>query len=309
MKRVSVILVAAASTVILSAASWRIDRPLSPRELHLRAEVARLRAHFDSVDTELRTRDVSQLSVGQRASRTRLIAWLREYRDAGRFPQNDRFADLTIPFFRDSRGTLCAMAYLVDRSGREDIVDRIAKARNNAYIGELTDDRDLVAWLDESGLSVAEAARIQPGYDGGGCCWIGPGPDPVVSNRDRVSTSYALASMGLGGSSLGTIGFNAFSPSRSSGALGVVAGVATLIAGASYLDEGPGNQKVAIANTAVGSIAALAGLRTLFAMRSARVSAPPESSKRKMVSNATIAPDMIVSPGATMVGFRGHARF
>jgi hypothetical protein len=308
MKRVSVILVAAGSTVLLSAASWRIDRPLSPRALHLRAEVARLRAHFDSVDTELRTRDVSHLSVEQRANRTRLIAWLREYRDAGSFPQNDRFPDLTLPFFRDSRGTLCAMAYLVDRSGRGDIVDRIAKARNNAYIGELTDDRDLVAWLDESGLSVAEAARIQPGYDGGGgCCMIGP--DPVVSNRDRVSSGYAVASLGLGGSSLGTIGFNAFSPSRTSGALGIISGVATLLAGTAFLDEGPGNRKVAIANTAVGSIAALAGVRTLFAQRTARVSAPPESAKRKMVSDATIAPDMIVTPSATMLGFRVHARF
>ena len=305
MKRVSVILVAAASTVLLSAASWRIDRPPGPRALHLRAEVARLRAHFDSVDTELRTRDVSHLSAEQRANRTRLIGWLREYRDAGRFPQNDRFPDQTIPFFRDSRGTLCAMAYLVDRSGGRDIVDRIANARNNAYIGELTDDRDLVTWLDKSGLSVAEAARIQPAYDGGPCCVIGPNP----VDRDRVSTGYALASMGLGGSSLGTIGFNAFSPSRTSGALGLVAGVATLIAGASYLDDGPGNPKVAIANTAVGSIAALAGVRTLFAKRGARVSAPPESAKRKMVSEATIAPDMIVTPGATALGFRVHARF
>jgi hypothetical protein len=306
MKRVSVILVAAASTVLLSAASWRIDRPLSQRALHLRAEVARLRAHFDSVDTELRTRDVSHLSVEQRANRARLIGWLREYRNAGRFPQNDQFPGRTIPFFRDSRGTLCAMAYLVDRSGRGDIVDRIARARNNAYIGELTDDRNLVAWIDESGLSVAEAARIQPQYDGPNpCCTIGPNP----VDRDRVSTGYALASMGLGGSSLGTIGFNVFSPSNTSGALGLVAGVATLIAGASYLDDGPGNQKVAIANTAVGSIAALAGVRTLFAKRGARVAAPPESAKRKMVSDATIAPDMIVSPNATMVGFRVHARF
>jgi hypothetical protein len=308
MKRVSVILVAAASTVLLSAASWRIDRPLSPRALHLRAEVARLRAHFDSVDTELRARDVSHLSVEQRASRTRLIGWLREYRNAGRFPQNDRFADRTIPFFRDSRGTLCAMAYLVDRSGRGDIVDRIATIRNNAYIGELTDDRDLVAWLDESGLTVTEAARIQPGYDGSVCCPLGP-DHPVVSDRNRLSTDYALASMGLGGTSLGTIGFNAFSPSRTSGALGLVAGVATLIAGASYLDDGPGNQKVAIANTAVGSIAALTGVRTLFARRSARAAAPAESAKRKVVSDATIAPDMIVTPGATMLGFRVHAQF
>ena len=63
MKRVSVILVATASTLFLSAAGRRIDPPLSTRDSHLRAEVARLRAHFDSVDTELRTRDVSHLET------------------------------------------------------------------------------------------------------------------------------------------------------------------------------------------------------------------------------------------------------
>jgi hypothetical protein len=306
MKRVSVILVAGVSTLVLSAASWGVNRPLSPRASRLRAEVARLRAHFDSVDTELRSRDVSHLSVEQRAVRAKLIVWLNEYRNAGRFPQNDKFADQTVPFFRDSRGTLCAMAYLVDRSGRGDLVDKIAKARNNAYIPELTDDRELVTWLDASGLTVGEAARIQPGYDGGGCCMIG---NPVAPEQNRVSTDYALVSMGLGGSSLGTIGVNLFSPSRASGGFGLVAGAAAIIAGATGLDDGPGNRKVAIANTVVGSVAALTGLHTLFAMRRAHAAAPTETAKRKMVTEATIAPDMIVTPRATMLGFRVNARF
>jgi hypothetical protein len=306
MKRVSVILVAGASMLVLSAASWRIDAP-SPRVLHLRAEVARLRAHFDSVDTELQMRDVSHLSAEQRASRTQLIAWLREYRNAGRFPLNDRFQDRRIPFFRDSRGTLCAMAYLVDRSGRGDIVDHIAKTRNNAYIRQLTDDKALVAWLDASGLSVSEAARIQPGYDGNPCCTIGDGH--IVAERDRVSTNYALLSIGLGGSSLGTIGFNAFGPSRTSGGFGLMAGVATIIAGAANLDADPATRRVAIANTAVGTVAAAVGLRTIFAMRSARSKEPAETSKRNIVSNASIAPDVIVTPNATMLGLRVHARF
>jgi hypothetical protein len=300
MKRVSVILVAGASMLVLSAASWRIDAA-SPRALHLRAEVARLRVHFDSVDTELRMRDVSHLSAAQRASRTKLIAWLREYRNAGRFPLNDRFQNRRIPFFRDSRGTLCAMAYLVDRSGRGDIVDHIAKTRNNAYIGQLTDDKALVVWLDASGLSVSEAARIQPAYDGNPCC--------IVAERDRVSTNYAMLSIGLGGSSLGTIGFNAFGPSRTSGGLGLVAGVATIIAGAANLDANPASRRVAIANTAVGTVAAAVGLRTLFAMRSARSQEPAETSRRTIVSNASIAPDVIVTPNATMLGLRVHARF
>src|SRR4051812_6564132 len=137
-----------------------------PEPLARRLEVARLRAHFDSVDAELREAGGLQLSGGQRTGRTTLVGWLREYRDAGQFPRNDRFPQHATPFFRDTRGTLCAMAYLIERSGRPDLVDRIALTRNNAYIAELADDPDLRVWLDSVGLSVAEASRIQPSYGG-----------------------------------------------------------------------------------------------------------------------------------------------
>lgn len=301
MKRVSVILVATASTLLLSAAGRRTDTPSNPRDSHLRAEIARLRAHFDSVDTELRTLDVSHLSTQQRANRTKLVQWLREYRDAGRFPINDRFADRTVPFFRDSQGTLCAMAYLVDRSGHGDIVDRIARTRNNAYIPELTDDRDLASWLDASGLSVSEAARIQPAYNF---------PPPiVVSDPNRVSSNYALLSMGLGGSSLGTLGFNLFSPSRTSGAAGFAAGLATIIAGAAHIKDGGGDETVAKVDVAVGSVAFIGALRALFTTRNAGIRAPAETSRREVVSNAMLAPDVIYSPSGTRLGFSVKARF
>src|SRR5205814_71437 len=215
MKRLSVILAGSVIALALTGATTLRRPSLDARQLHVRAEQLRLRAHFDSVDGELRAVDVSGLSVQQRALRVKLIAWLRDYRNAGNFPENDRFADRAMPFFRDSHGTLCAMAYLVDRSGRGDIVDHIAKTRNNAFIHELVDDPELVRWIAASGVSVDEAARIQPSY----------GPPPViVENGDRVSPNYALLSMGLGGTSLGSIGVNLFSPSRLSNAIGFIAG-------------------------------------------------------------------------------------
>ena len=302
MKRVSVIVVAAASTLVLSAAAWRSERPLTAHEAHVRSEIVRLQAHFDSVDRELRARDVSHLSAAQRASRTRLIGWLKEYRNAARFPLNDKFLKESVPFFRDTKGTLCAMAYLVDRSGRGDIVDHIAKTRNNAYIRELTDDRNLVSWLEESGLSAAEAARIQPQYGGNPCCVIGD-PDP----DKQVSSDYALLSVGLGGSSLGTLGFNLFSPSRVSGAAGLMAGVAAIIAGTAHWDD-YGDRKVARANAAIGSVAVLASLRGLFHSPGLRT-VPTQASKQKLVSDTQIAPDLILSPGETRVGVRMRARF
>jgi hypothetical protein len=53
-------------------------------------EVVRLRAHFDSVDGELRRAEVAHLTPAQQEARAALIAWLREYRNAGSFPVNDR---------------------------------------------------------------------------------------------------------------------------------------------------------------------------------------------------------------------------
>ena len=143
------------ATVVLAVAS---PEP-SPRRL----EVARLQAHFDSVDAELRHAGGPRLTSSQRVARATLIGWLQEYRNAGEFPRNERFAS-PMPIFRDDHGALCAMAYLIDQSGRGDLVDRIAMTRNSAFIAELADDPALRAWLDSVGLSVNEAARIQPTY-------------------------------------------------------------------------------------------------------------------------------------------------
>ena len=302
MKRISVILVGSAATLLLSGAARYGPRPVDSRELHRRAEAVRLRAHFDSVDQELRARDISRLSVEQRAMRTKLISWLRDYRNAGTFPENDRFTDRALPFFRDSRGTLCAMAYLVDRSGRTDIVDHIAKTRNNAFIRELADDPALVAWLETSGLSVDEAARIQPQY-GGFPVYV------TVPDTKRVSANYALLSMGLGGTSLGSLGFNLLMPSRTSGGVGLTAGLATIIAGVAHLDESGGNKKVAVTNTTLGSLTAIAALHALFAARAGHQATATSEPGRTFVSDATVSPDLSVLGNGPRMGVILHARF
>ena len=142
----------------------RAVTPIDSESLARRLEMARLRAHFDTVDAEMRHAQALQFTSTQRRSRAILLGWLREYRDAGEFPRNDRFPEVAMPFFRDGNGALCAMAYLIERSGRRDLVDRIASTRNNAFIAELANDAELLAWLDSFGLSVTEAARIQPTY-------------------------------------------------------------------------------------------------------------------------------------------------
>jgi hypothetical protein len=129
------------------------------------AEVARLRAHFDSVQRELLDRDVSSLTPEQRARRLRHLRALDVYRERGVFPHNHDFPGRRAPYFVDAGGTPSAIAYLVAASGRRDIVERIAAERNHATIAQLANDAPFRAWLDSSGFTLVEAARIQPTYE------------------------------------------------------------------------------------------------------------------------------------------------
>jgi hypothetical protein len=216
---------------------------------HVALEQVRLRAHFDSVLVELGARDVVHLTAKQRDARSELITLLAEYRDEGRFPLNDRYADRLTPIFRDARGVTCAMAYLIERSGRADIVDRVERTKNLAYIDELAADRDLVAWLDSTGLSVDEAARVQPTYP--------PNPDEIVDK------SYARWSVYLNGASIATLTWNLARPGDRVGLLGVFVGLLTVLqsVGPDQLGNAPRRDKSIDAFSRVtGTSAILAAL-------------------------------------------------
>lgn len=127
-------------------------------------EKVRLVAHFRTVLGELRARDTSHLSPEQRAARAGLIAELQRYARTGRFPRNLDFPGIRKPYFVDAFGTRCAMAHLIESTGEADLVTRVAATANNAFIREIEGDIALRAWLYRTGLTAAEAARIQPSY-------------------------------------------------------------------------------------------------------------------------------------------------
>ena len=289
-----------AIAVLLSCAAWMDMRATTPHDAHVRAEIDRLRTHFDIVDTELRARAASALTPDRRARRDRLIEWLRDYRHAGEFPVNSGYADVAVPIFRDADARLCAMAYLIARSGRGDIVERIASERNTAYVRELTDDPELVAWLDDHGLTAAEAGRIQPMY--------GPLPEPDEPENERVSADYALASIALSGASLVTSYANFADASRLAGILGLVAGAATTAAGVLRLDDDGGTRTIAVANTAVGAFAIGAALHGLRSLRGAD-GQPSASRMRVGGAELKIAPGIINVADRSRLGFVLETRF
>jgi hypothetical protein len=233
-----------------------------------RHEVGRLRAHFDAVLTELNARDVSSLAPAQKAARADLVRTLAAYRDAGVFPHNHDFPGEHIPYFRDAHGTLCAMAYLVAATGRGDIVDATAERRNNAYVPDLAADSRLGSWLDSVGLTVAEAARIQPAYDGG---------PTIVVVEQRHRARYVVPSVALGIPALFTAVVNWRAPrdKRSDGTLflGALTGAATAMLGAAILTDERDGPMLGIADVTVGSAALVAAVRR--SLRRARPGTPP----------------------------------
>ena len=132
-------------------------------------EVRRIQGHLLDVERALRSRGTEGLNAAQLERRNTALNWLREYRERGQFPHNHTHDDGRVPVFIDEHGTPCAVAYLLQRSGRESLVSEIASTDNNVYAWELEDDPRFSEWLDETGLTLAEAARIQPSYGDGRC--------------------------------------------------------------------------------------------------------------------------------------------
>ena len=135
-------------------------------------EVRRIQEHLLDVERALRGRSTDALSAAQQERRNTALNWLREYRERGEFPHNHTHGDGRVPVFVDEHGTPCAVAYLLQRSGRESLVSEVASTDNNVYAWELADDPHFSEWLDETGLTLAEAARIQPSYGDGRCICI-----------------------------------------------------------------------------------------------------------------------------------------
>lgn len=225
------------------------------------AEVARIRAHLERVEYELLSADVSAFSAEQRAARTYFIAVLREYREAGVFPHNHTAGERT-PVFVDEHGTHCAVGYLIARSGRKDIVEHVRSTRNNATVHQLADEPAFLAWLNEAGLTLAEAARIQPEYR--------PRPPQDAQGSSRGYKTASVLGAGLGG---GVIAWNLLTDAGElrtlpgAVALGVGLGEIALAGLGLELDGRDGREIHAgymALNAGMGAAAALIGARRLL---------------------------------------------
>jgi hypothetical protein len=126
-------------------------------------ERRRVARHLLRAEKTARTRDVSNLDHVRQLIRSLLLDALADYRREGRFPKNTDFP-WAMPSFIDRNGTRCAMAHLLELGGAGDLVKYVHENMNFAFVRELAHMPEVTAWLDAAGLTVEEAALIQPTY-------------------------------------------------------------------------------------------------------------------------------------------------
>lgn len=123
------------------------------------------------------------------------IERLRTYAASEQYAVND--GDGLRFVWRDEQGRLCAMANLVDASGRHDLVDEVAANENDLQLAMVTDG-PLYDWMLTSGLLQEEAQLVQePDFTSRRPGGVAPVPvalptpvpgDPFVDQRAQWQT-------------------------------------------------------------------------------------------------------------------------
>ncbi len=101
----------------------------------------------------------SHEAVLQLASqRARLIGWLHDYREAGIYPTDATGRPASV--FVDAQGVRCPMAELLHKSGRDDLVEAVAREANTVRLADVHTG-PLHAWMLGSGLTIEEISLVQ----------------------------------------------------------------------------------------------------------------------------------------------------
>jgi hypothetical protein len=255
------------------------------------AEIARIRIHFDSVLTSLGSRDVSALSVQQRARRAALFETLRAYQARGVFPHNYDFPGQAVPYFVDrNTGTLCAVAHLLASTGRRDIVDRVARANNNVWVPQLAGDSAFTHWLADNGLTIDEAAFIQVPY-----------VQPVSQAEVARNVGFAVAAPFALGGAVATTLWNATSNSDGHrtrvSKIGVISGLATMGLGTAVLSKSEFSPSVGAAGVLMGVTSVALSLRSMN--NHSTIMAQREAEKARTMAQTAIVPMVDVSNGGS----------
>jgi hypothetical protein len=127
------------------------------------SELERIQAHLFYVEGLLRKNSSKIKDPKIRKKRSQFLDLLKEYAEAGSFPKNEEYKNRR-PCFIDSKGTYCAVGYLVKESAGEEAAHLINEKHQYDYIYDM--DMELLdKWIKDAGFSKKEVAMIQPTYE------------------------------------------------------------------------------------------------------------------------------------------------
>ncbi len=207
-----------------------------------------VRRHLDSVLVELRANQVERSNDVRQARRARLLDELGAYRNRGAFPHNYDFPGQLVPYFRDREtGALCAVGALLAFTGRSDIVDRVASQDNNVRVAALAGDTAFRRWLDDNGLTLAEAARIQVAY-------VYTPTTPQFVGTAAVLVASPLAAVASFGTSIANLQSMDAGPGAGFTKFGIVSGSISLATGIALMHSPDIRGSWGRASTALGAL-------------------------------------------------------
>jgi hypothetical protein len=122
-----------------------------------------IQTHLKHVIDILEANPIEHLSSELLLRRYNLVSSLKDYREEGKFPQN-QYSEVKLPVFIDEFGTHCAVGHLIKASGSPELAKEIAEYQNYAWVKEITNPK-LLAWQETSGFTLEELKLIQGVYD------------------------------------------------------------------------------------------------------------------------------------------------
>lgn len=155
-------------------------------------EKERIQIHLAYVENLLLKKDIRHLSKELQENRKTAISLLHTYWRNGEFPSNYDYPNERKPCFRDKNNQICAVGYLVQQTGNEDLVASIEATENYATIYEMTNPK-LIEWVEQSGLTLKECAMIQPTYSA-----------PQETDENYIPPGFAISSSAISGIGLST---------------------------------------------------------------------------------------------------------
>ncbi len=142
---------------------WAYHKNACPKgQISFSSDKDRISLHLKLVCNELIKNPSKSLKQSTLNRRIKLILSLLDYANKKEFPTNFYFKNRQ-PYFIDYKGVHCAVGYLMQQSGDEELAQKIKQEHNYDYVKDIKTN-GVFEWAQKNGFTVEELKWIQPAY-------------------------------------------------------------------------------------------------------------------------------------------------